>query len=75
MSIKLVLVSKICVCVCVSKNMGTPKWMVYNEKILLKLVIPLFLGKHPYASKPRGFLAKRFQGCRFGPVYPSRRAW
>ena len=36
----------------VSKNSGTPKWMVYNEKSLLKWMIwgenPYFR-KHPYA--------------------------
>ena len=38
----------------VSKNRGTPKWMVYNEKPYEQMDylggFPIFLGWHPYLS-------------------------
>ena len=46
----------------VSRNSGTPKWMVYNGKSLLKWMIwgyPYFW-KHPYTFSPAKFLANGF---------------
>ena len=47
----------------VSKNSGTPKWMVYNGKSLLKWMIwgYLYFRKHPYQST--GFAGLQISGA------------
>ena len=48
------------------KNRGTPKWMVYNGKTLLKWMIwgyPYFW-KHPYNDKHCLFIQRSYRTCR-----------